>query len=233
MDYRANIKFYAAMLIALVLAACTTASTGTPTAPTDTSGTPVWTGRVVNYGYVHSLSKVVTTHKMMPADTVFMDTNLKDTTYNSLFSMIKLGYTFDSLSNGDKIYRTPQNGFVVFDLAKFFGGRISNIRTANLKIKLFQRSDYTSALKYFVSVMDTTILAKTVRERVAAVESSGGTGAGYLNEITLDVKGNITASGKLVIGIRAENPNQAFAAVDYCKIEFDGDIASPGSNTAR
>lgn len=200
-----------------------TASSASPTSPTETDP-GVWTGQVVTTGYVHSLSKILTKHRNNSKDSLFQDSNLRDTQYGMMTSIIKIGLTFDSLNSGDRIYWSPQNGFIIFDLAKHFGGSISNIRTANLKVKLFHRSEYTDVLKFIVSVMDTAILALPVNERIAAVQNSTGEQASYLSELTVNIKDNITPNGKVVIGIKAGNANQAFASVEYCKIEFDGDI---------
>lgn len=183
-----------------------------------------WTGKLVTMAYIHSLNKIVTMHKIGGVDSVFQDSNLNDSYYSDVFGTIKIGRTFDSLSNGDKLYWTPQNGFIVFDLRKYFGGTISNITTANLKIKLYKVMGFTNDLKFVVSIMDTTILTKTIKERIYAVQNSTGESCGYLNEYTVDIKDKFTAGGKVVIGIKAEDVNQLFAAVQYCKIELEADV---------
>jgi len=216
-----------ALILLLFLAAACTVQEDTVTQPTGggvITGPTTWTGNVADYGYVHSLNKIVTITKLGRKDSVFQDTNLRDAQFSNVFSVIKIGKTFDSLSSGDKLYWTPQNGFIVFDLAKHFGGTISNVRTANFKIKLFQRSEFTSSMKFVVSILDTTILSKTTRERVYLVQNSVGAPNSYLTEMTVDLKDKISPSGKVVVGIKAENADQLFASVAYCKIEFDGDI---------
>lgn len=192
----------------------------------------VWKGRVVNSAYVHSLAKVLTTRRYFQPDSSFSDTNPDNIIWGNPFSTIKIGKTFDSLSSGTQLHWSPQNGFIVFDFPKFFGGRVSNITIARLKVKLFQRSEFNDNLKFVVSVLDTTILSKTVRERVYEVQNAPGETAGYRSEITVDLKDRISGSGKVVVGIRAENAGQLFASVEYCKIEFEGEITRGTSTHA-
>ncbi len=186
---------------------------------------PAWGGRIVNSAYVHSLAKILTTRRYYQPDSSFTDTNPDNIIWGNPFSTIKIGKSFDSLSNGTRLYWTPQNGFIVFDFPKYFGGRVSNITVARLKVKLFQRSEFTDNLKFIVSVIDTTILSKSVRERIYEVQNSSGDAVSYKSEITIDLKDRISPSGKVVVGIRAENADQLFASVEYCKIEFEADIS--------
>ena len=130
--------------------------------------------------------------------------------------------TFDSLSNGNRIYWTPQNGFVLFDLQKYFGGKITNIKTANLKVKLFKRWDYTDDMKFTVVILDSTILAKSVKERLETVQSAIGVTTGYLSECTIDLKDKFTPNKKIVIGIKAENPIRLLLRLSAVKLSSMG-----------
>lgn len=216
------------LILLFILMSLLNSCTQEPVTAPSSGNTPItptgWTGTVISSGYVHSLLKIFTLRHDRSKDSSFQDSNPDNALYGISTSIIKIGKTFDSLSNGDKNYWTPQNGFIVYDLTKHFGGRVSNIRTANLKIKLYKNANFTNELKFVVSVMDTTILTKSIKERIEAVQSSTGEAAGYLTEFTLDLKNKFSTSGKVVIGIKAENPAQLFASVQYCKIEFDGDV---------
>ena len=230
-------RFLILFIIVFGLYSCTTEETVT-SSTTSPSPSPIvidpdpgWRGKVVTRGYIHSLVKQLTKYASNRKDSSYQDSNLKDTTYNNLASTLKIGMTFDSLSNGTRIYWNPQNGFVLFDLQKYFGGKITNIKTANLKVKLFKRWDYTDDMKFTVVILDSTILAKSIKERLETIQSATGVTTGYLSECTIDLKDKFTPSKKIVIGIKAENPKQAFASVEYFKIEFDGDITPSTSNS--
>lgn len=228
---RYNMKqFVFLILLAVCLYSCTTEDTGTSSSSPAIPVNPDWTGTVISQGYVHSLFKQRIQYSSSRTDTLYEDTNPNNTIYALHGSTIKIGKTRDSLSATNIITYSPQNGFVVFDLVKEFGGKATNIRRAQLKVKLYKKTGYTNDLKFVVSVLDTTILAKTIKERISAVQNSAGESTGYLNEYSLDIKGNFSSNGKIVIVIRAENADQAFASVEYCKIEFDGDINRAGSS---
>jgi hypothetical protein len=217
----AIMRYFLILILILGLSSC---AEEIPVAPVIDTGPGIWTGQIIVNGYIHSLSKQVKLKKGNIKDSLFLDSNLNDAEYSGLSSLIKIGKTYDSLSNGDKIYWTPQNGFIVFDLAKHFGGTVTNIKTANLKIKLYPNLDYTDSLKFTISILDTTILAKSIQERIEAVQSSTGESASYLGEFTLDIKDKFTSNGKVVVGIKAKDVNQAFASVQYCKIEIESEI---------
>ena len=224
----ANMRYLFILILILGLNSC---AEETATAPVTTVYTPLtvltdntWRGEVIARGYIHSLTKQLTVRSGYSKDSSYQDSNPANTLYNDQAGLIKIGRTFDSLNTGVKTYWTPQCGFIVYDLTRHFGGRVTNIRIANLKIKLNQRTEYTEALKFVVSVMDTTILTKTIKEKIEAVQSSTGEASSYLAEFTLDLKDKFSPSGKVVIGIKAENANQLFASIKYCKIEFDGDV---------
>jgi hypothetical protein len=221
------------ILLAIGLNSCTVEDTTTSSSSPSTPINPNWTGTVVTQGFAHSMFRQYTISYSSKKDTLYQDSNSKNTVYAEYSSTIKIGKTRDSLTTGEIVTYSPQNGFIVFDLVKEFGGKVTNIRTANLKVKLYQKTGYTNDLKFVVSILDTTILAKTDKERISAVQSSTGESGGYLTELSLDIKGNFSSSGKIVIGIKAENAEQTFASIQYCKIEFDGDIRTASSSIAR
>ncbi len=167
------------------------------------------------YGNAHSLSVVVS--------------NSTPPTVNNYESIgggagtIKIGKTQDVSGTW-----WPQNGFLEFDCTPPSGyvpqGSIITVTTAIFHAQL---TNYSINQTWSAGVLSSDILSMTKAQKSNTVQNCGDISTNYNQELIYDVKNQLSADNKIIIGIKADTYYGAFASVSSAYIEFSCTITPP------